>query len=458
MRPTPTPSASPTPSPTANPTRVPTARPTAVCVDEDPFCTLWGPHGPSGDYCAGPVAGVDHTEYMTHRCRATCGLCGGGGGVLGGGATIPTPPTGTTVPSQPTMSRSTCSQLKAAHSGWPIRRPDSAVCGESDNGLEGGCGGRSSTHAEAESRCTEAGARLCTVHELRVVDATRGTGCQFDRHAVWTSDTCTTDTGDAGFRVTRGRSGSALGMDGCHAPSAGVAAGRCCADQPPTAEIAPQAARFVSDSYGYDANEAATPDPAATTADADDEVGTESSSGATSEGIEASGTGAAPAVGGDEGAVTVSGASSSSADSGPTGAAATGGDLSAGALVGLVLVVVLAVVGALALVGALYVQRQRRRGEGGTPTPSGDIEKGASDFKPRPLSVAVPRHPRPSQASLDADPLGSRTSSFQEPTFRLAANGDSVNIKSVRRDNPAYTKSLYVDAPPGPRSAVTSEM
>lgn len=58
---------------------------------------------------------------------------------------------------------------------------------ESDNfgGTAESC--HEGTFAEAEANCAAAGARLCTIEELSVLDCVAGTGCGWDSHSVWTS-------------------------------------------------------------------------------------------------------------------------------------------------------------------------------------------------------------------------------------------------------------------------------
>jgi hypothetical protein len=69
----------------------------------------------------------------------------------------------------------------------------------SDNGLDR-CFS-SSPWAEADSICSSAGARLCTVAELQT-DETRGSGCNFDESWIWSSNAC-----EGGHMVARGSSG-----------------------------------------------------------------------------------------------------------------------------------------------------------------------------------------------------------------------------------------------------------
>lgn len=108
-------------------------------------------------------------------------------------------------------SAKTCAELSTAFGGWTLHNPgqrgDVTVCGESDNGLGPGgttqCyGGMNSNVATAGGQddskggwenantiCTDAGARLCNVAELRN-EVTRGTGCQHDAEMTWSSESC----------------------------------------------------------------------------------------------------------------------------------------------------------------------------------------------------------------------------------------------------------------------------
>eukprot|EP01046_Picozoa_sp_COSAG06_P020491 COSAG06_NODE_1498_length_9264_cov_2.916094_5_plen_1484_part_00 len=118
-------------------------------------------------------------------------------------------------------SAKSCSQLHSMYGGWVERTSFNTmqnVCGESDNGL-GGCGKNQCfggivqggqdlgagviepPHTDASTGgwshahkiCQDAGARLCTVEELKN-EVGRGTGCQHDGEMVWTSETCDVNT------------------------------------------------------------------------------------------------------------------------------------------------------------------------------------------------------------------------------------------------------------------------
>ena len=89
-----------------------------------------------------------------------------------------------------------CADLASAHGGWTVDQghdgginagaESQGVCGESDNGLAGGCT-VSNGWAHANQICTDVGARLCTVTELTSGE-TRGSGCGFDRQMAWSSN------------------------------------------------------------------------------------------------------------------------------------------------------------------------------------------------------------------------------------------------------------------------------
>ena len=75
----------------------------------------------------------------------------------------------------------------ANNTGSPwIKKDGCSVWGGSDEGWEcaGKDGNNQKTFAEAEAICKAAGARLCTVDELK---CTVGTGCGLDVQLVWAS-------------------------------------------------------------------------------------------------------------------------------------------------------------------------------------------------------------------------------------------------------------------------------
>lgn len=79
--------------------------------------------------------------------------------------------------------------------------------------------------AQAEHVCIGAGARLCTVEELKA-DETRGTGCNHDRSHVWSSDMVDCK---AGWHVGVVGATTTKKKSKCIRDS-GSAAVRCCAD------------------------------------------------------------------------------------------------------------------------------------------------------------------------------------------------------------------------------------
>eukprot|EP00662_Eupelagonemidae_sp_cell21_P058083 gene58083-biopygen29658 len=68
-------------------------------------------------------------------------------------------------------------------SGSCIRRDRAGNCFSGDDD------GTRATHYEAVAMCSQAGMRLCTMHELQTIDAAGccGTGCNYDAILVWTS-------------------------------------------------------------------------------------------------------------------------------------------------------------------------------------------------------------------------------------------------------------------------------
>ena len=119
------------------------------------------------------------------------------------------------------LSPRTSSTKACASLGWPISI--TMLCGSSSAGM-GGCL-RSATWLEANGRCEQYGARLCSLGEL---SATANTGCNYDttKDIVWTSEAC-----PAGYEAALSRS-----TDN-HTPTCDSAekrhAVRCCADETP---------------------------------------------------------------------------------------------------------------------------------------------------------------------------------------------------------------------------------
>jgi hypothetical protein len=88
------------------------------------------------------------------------------------------PPTPPPIPFQQ-ASAFTCSQL-----GWTFS-PQLGVCGSSSTGI-GGCL-HNATWIEANRRCREHGARLCTRQELAI---NKNSGCGHDAELVWVWEQC----------------------------------------------------------------------------------------------------------------------------------------------------------------------------------------------------------------------------------------------------------------------------
>jgi hypothetical protein len=100
-----------------------------------------------------------------------------------------------------------------------------------DSGFPDVCGGSpgcnsNSDYEGARSHCEAAGARLCTHDELSA-EETKGTGCVFDFHPVWSATPCTVpDSGEASFIAAEGRTGV---NSFCPTPDTRLRV-RCCAD------------------------------------------------------------------------------------------------------------------------------------------------------------------------------------------------------------------------------------
>ena len=65
--------------------------------------------------------------------------------------------------------------------GWATEGGDPEVCAESDAGFD--CS-RSVTFTQAQTTCSQVGARLCTATELMIGEG-QGTGCGHDGHLIW---------------------------------------------------------------------------------------------------------------------------------------------------------------------------------------------------------------------------------------------------------------------------------
>ena len=218
-------SSAPTPLPTPSPTGTGTE-----CTNTDAMCPLWSTLG----YCTG-----DHDDYMSEHCQLSCQLCLGNEHATPPRNTEPNPtatiPAITTITVASTEIASTvaptvapivatqppalCHQVECGREGrcgvgadhcaldtvqHPVRccadtDPNSAgftgwtnrggTCpwAESNNYAEGFTACEAAmTFSEAETMCTDAGARLCTQAEV-AASCTQGTGCNFDGALVWTS-------------------------------------------------------------------------------------------------------------------------------------------------------------------------------------------------------------------------------------------------------------------------------
>ena len=129
---------------------------TAVACDDGNACTVDSCSGGTGDCIADPL---DEGTACTDLGCVT-GTC-------------------TTKPA----SAQTCAEL-----GWDVSEGLSdAVCGESNAGL-GGCSG-DRTYAEAQTFCSQVGARLCSPTEL-LQDEAKNSGCGLEQALVWTSAPC----------------------------------------------------------------------------------------------------------------------------------------------------------------------------------------------------------------------------------------------------------------------------
>lgn len=157
-------------------------------------------------------------------------------------------PSGSLAPTQNQIcSPSTCQEL-----GWGITQTSSDgetsflsqpyfgsdyVCGETPHPCSDA---GPMTYSEAETLCTNLGARLCTFTEL-LNDEVRATGCNFDSKLVWSSTMCsasdystTSVTGIAYFAAAGSSASAVSGYEGTgdctDATQSTVAYVRCCGD------------------------------------------------------------------------------------------------------------------------------------------------------------------------------------------------------------------------------------
>ena len=132
----------------------------------------------------------------------------------------------------PGLSATPCVQLARQSRNWPqpfvYRASQSAVCATSTIvTINGSCHGSAHSKADAVDVCTRVGARVCTATEL-LDGYAKGTGCNFDNAAVWSSTSCAGVVNGI-FAVTGG--GTATASSACLDGDAGSASVRCCADR-----------------------------------------------------------------------------------------------------------------------------------------------------------------------------------------------------------------------------------
>jgi hypothetical protein len=105
------------------------------------------------------------------------------------------------LPQIATVSKISCDDLPDR---FKFKFGNKDVCGASKIKSWKKCDGQK-TLPEAVGVCEARGARLCTREEI-IQDVTRSTGCSLDNKLVWTSTTCTTDSGSQGFYTVIGAS------------------------------------------------------------------------------------------------------------------------------------------------------------------------------------------------------------------------------------------------------------
>lgn len=180
----------------------------------------------------------DGVRVLTQRCGDSCGGCDGlwtwGGeqqntcyddgeqlySFACGGSAVP-------VAEEPAAAVSVGSESSCAELGWPLAPGSTMVCGFSKV-FGGKCSEGDYTTAAAE--CAAVGARLCSAAEL-ANDETKGTGCKGDCAPIWSSDTCTTESGAAGHIHAAGAKKCAKKVPAtCAEDSSAMNTVRCCAD------------------------------------------------------------------------------------------------------------------------------------------------------------------------------------------------------------------------------------
>jgi len=292
--------------------------------------------------------------------------------------------------------------------GWRVglTKGDTTACGESDNKL--GTNGATTCHSnknfeDAQGICSAAGSRLCTATEIQA-EVTRGSGCGFDNREVWSSTPCAT-----GYTVVKGKGGT----ERCLPTSDVTVEVRCCADVTNVAFLAASMAGSIS-----------------------------------------------------RGDVQHAEISLSALDMDANGA---DGGVSAGATVAAALAAAVVVLGALAAV----VMRRRSGAAAAADSPDAPAhnEEGAAELG-NSTARRQSKSYRGSVASVDMEiergevvDLSLNEMSIQSPpedaiddnAFVLTDKGTSIRMKSVRRGNPLYVQSMYVDSPEhGPASMAAS--
>jgi len=318
------------------------------------------------------------------------------------------PPSGPVTPSPPTPPPSGPARKTCAELGWRVglTKGDTTACGESDNKL--GTNGATTCHSnknfeDAQGICSAAGSRLCTATEIQA-EVTRGSGCGFDNKEVWSSTPCAT-----GYTVVKGKGGT----ERCLPTSDVTVEVRCCADVTNVAFLAASMAGSIS-----------------------------------------------------RGDVQHAEISLSALDMDANGA---DGGVSAGATVAAALAAAVVVLGALAAV----VMRRRSGAAAAADSPDAPAhnEEGAAELG-NSTARRQSKSYRGSVASVDMETergevvdLSLNEMSIQSPpedaiddnAFVLTDKGTSIRMKSVRRGNPLYVQSMYVDSPEhGPASMAAS--
>jgi len=297
------------------------------------------------------------------------------------------------------------------------------------------------TWRKADELCSANGMHLCTSTAI-LADATRGTGCQYDNHRVFTSSKCSTNDDGIldGYMVMRGRYPSYNAGPRCVKPNTVVNTDnwkvRCCSLSNQALTPGTSFLRFdvggLTDSVG-----------------AADDVGDYDYEGVdyydySTERVHNNRQGndngtSIKAVNPDSSNAAAGGDNDGSSDNDKS--------LSGGAIVAIVIVVLLAVIVA-AVVGAIVGRRMLRAEQPIETKAVPEIVVDSDESGNAPQDVRAARMSTPSirtfsySSALDEPTQQESTRLTEDNGFVLDKDG-SLRLHSVRRENPAYRQSVY---------------